>query len=89
MQRGKLASTDRRYNAVLDSDTSSVEGFALFLALEISPRPFQVFHDLLALTLLPYDISIILKLKGHIKGRLFSRILIFLKHLSSGLKIIR
>ena len=35
------------------------------------------------------DISIILKLKGHIKGRLISKILIFLKNLSSGLKIIR
>ena len=55
MQRGKLASTDRRYNTVLDSDLETVEiepisGFALFLALELSPRPFQVFHDLLALT---------------------------------------
>ena len=35
------------------------------------------------------DISIILKPKGHIKGRLISKILIFLKNLSSGLKIIR
>ena len=42
-----------------------------------------------ALILLPYNTSIILKLKGHIKGRLISRILIFLKNLSSGLKIIR
>ena len=30
-----------------------------------------------ALILLPYNISIILKLKGHIKGRLISRILNF------------
>ena len=30
-----------------------------------------------------------LKLKGHIKGRLISRTLIFLKNLSSGLKIVR
>ena len=44
---------------------------------------------IVALILLPYNISIILKLKGHIKGRLISRILIFLKNLSSGLKIIR
>ena len=29
---------------------------------------------IVALILLPYDISIILKLKGHIKGRLISRI---------------
>ena len=34
---------------------------------------------IVALILLPYNISIILKLKGHIKGRLISRILFFLK----------
>ena len=44
---------------------------------------------IVALILLPYNISIILKLKGHIKGRLISRILNFSKNLSSGLKIIR
>ena len=44
---------------------------------------------IVALILLPYNTSIILKLKGHIKGRLISRILNFLKNLSSGLKIIR
>ena len=44
---------------------------------------------IVALILLPYNISIILKLKGYIKGRLISRILIFQKNLSSGLKIIR
>ena len=44
---------------------------------------------IVALILLPYNISIILKLKGHIKGRLISRILNFEKNLSSGLKIIR
>ena len=44
---------------------------------------------IVALILLPFNISIILKLKAHIKGRLISRILIFLKNLSSGLKIIR
>ena len=42
-----------------------------------------------AVILLPYNVSIILKLKGHIKGRLISRILNFFKNLSSGLKIIR
>ena len=47
------------------------------------------YRRIVALILLPYNISIILKLKGHIKGRLISRILIFLKNLSSGLKIIR
>ena len=37
----------------------------------------------------PYNISIILKLRGHIKRGLISRLLNFLKNLSSGLKIIR
>ena len=32
---------------------------------------------IVALILMPYNISIILKLKGHIKGRLISRILNF------------
>ena len=32
---------------------------------------------IVAVILLPYNISIILKLKGHIKGRLISRILNF------------
>ena len=41
-----------------------------------------------ALILLPYNISIILKLKGHMKGRLILRILNFKKNLSSGLKTI-
>ena len=31
-----------------------------------------------------YNTSMILRLKGHIKGRLISRMLIFLKNLSSG-----
>ena len=44
---------------------------------------------IVALILLPYNISITLKLRGHIKGRLISRFLIFLKNLSSSLKIIR
>ena len=39
--------------------------------------------------ILPYNVSIILKLKGHIKERLISRILNLKKNLSSGLKIIR
>ena len=43
---------------------------------------------IVALILLPYNISIILKLKGHIKGRLISRILNLKKNLSSCLKII-
>ena len=43
---------------------------------------------IVAFILLPYNLSIILKLKGNIK-RLLSRILFFEKNLSSGLKIIR
>ena len=34
---------------------------------------------IVAIILLPYNISITLKLKGHIGGRLISRLLIFLK----------
>ena len=56
-----------------------------FVNTKFLPKYWRI----LALILLPYNISIILKLKGHIKGRLISRILIFLKNLSSGLKIIR
>ena len=41
---------------------------------------------IVALILLPYNISIILKLKGHIKERLTSRILIFQNNLPSGLE---
>ena len=45
---------------------------------------------IVALILLPYNyVSIILKLKGHIKERLISRILNLKKTLSSGLKTIR
>ena len=44
---------------------------------------------IVARILLPYNTSIILKLRGHLKRRLISRFLIFLKNLSSGLKIIR
>ena len=43
---------------------------------------------IVALILLPYNISITLKLKGHIGGRLISRLLTFKKNLSSGSKII-
>ena len=41
-----------------------------------------------ALILLPYNISIILKLKGHIKGGLILKNLNLKKNLSSGLKTI-
>ena len=42
-----------------------------------------------ALILLPYNISIILKLRAHIEERFISRLLNFFKNLSSSLKIIR
>ena len=45
--------------------------------------------SLVAQILLPYNISIILRLKGLLNWRLISRISILLKNLSSGLKIIR
>ena len=56
-----------------------------FVNTKFLPKYWRI----LALILLPYNISIILKLKGHIKGRLISRTLIFKKNVSSGLKIIR
>ena len=46
------------------------------------------YSRIVALILLPYNISIILKPKGHIKERLILRILNFKKNLSSGLKTI-
>ena len=52
------------------------------LSLVMTKLPIKN-ERIVALILLPYNISIILKLKGHIKGRLISRILIFLKDLSS------
>ena len=55
----------------------------------VNTKFLRKYWRILALILLPYNVSIILKVKGHIKGRLISRILIFLKNLSSGLKIIR
>ena len=44
-----------------------------FVNTKFLPRYWRI----VALILLPYNISIILKLKGHIKGRLISRILFF------------
>ena len=44
------------------------------------------YYRIVALILLPYNISIILKLKRHIKERLTSRILIFQNNLPSGLE---
>ena len=52
------------------------------LSLVMTKLPIKN-ERIVALILLPYNISIILKLKGHIKGRLISRILNFLKDLWS------
>ena len=46
------------------------------LSLVITKLPIKKLR-ILAFILLPYNVSIILKLKGHIKERLISRILIF------------
>ena len=55
-----------------------------FVNTKFLPKYWRI----VALILLPYNISIILKLKGHIKGRLILKILNFKKNLSSGLKTI-
>ena len=52
------------------------------LSLVMTKLPIKN-ERIVALILLPYNISIILKLKGHIKERLISRILNFLKDLWS------
>ena len=54
----------------------------------IATSMFVKFEWNVALTLLPYNMKIILRLKGLLKQRLISGISIFQKNLSSGLKII-
>ena len=71
-------------NMKLGDNTLNNERLTL-VNTKFEPRYWRI----VALILLPYNISIILKLRGHIKGRLISRFLNFLKNLSSGLKIIR
>ena len=73
-----------RENMKLGDNTLNNERLT-FVNAKFLPKYWRI----VALILLPYNISIILKLKGHIKGRLISRILNFKKNLSSGLKIIR
>ena len=70
-------------NMKLGDNTLNNERLAL-VKTKFQPKYLRI----VALILLPYNISIILKLKGYIKGRLISRILIFQKNLSSGLKTI-
>ena len=80
----KMLAIVMRENMNLGDNTLNNERLT-FVNIKFLPKYWRI----LALILLRYNISIILKLKGHIKGRLISRILIFLKNLSSGLKIIR
>ena len=57
-------------NMKLGDNTLNNERLAL-VNTKFQPKYLRI----VALILLPYNISIILKLKGHIKGRLISRIL--------------
>ena len=69
-----------RENMKLEDNTLNNERLT-FVCTKFLPKYWRI----VALILLPYNISIILKLKGHIKGRLISGIINFLKNLSSGL----
>ena len=80
----KMLAIVMRQNMKLGDNTLHNERLT-FVNTKFLPK----YSRIVALILLPYSTSIILKLKGHIKGRLISRFLIFLKNLSSGLKIIR
>ena len=73
-----------RQNMKLGDNTLNNERLT-FVNTKFLPKYWRI----VALILLPYNISIILKPKGHIKGRLISRILNFKKNLSSNLKLIR
>ena len=84
LKYAKMLAIVMRENMNLGDNTLNNERLT-FVNTKFLPKYWRI----LALILLPYNISIILKLKGHIKGRLISRILIFKKNLSSGLKIIR
>ena len=80
----KMLAIVMRENMKLGDNTLNNERLT-FVNTKFLPKYWRI----VALILLPYNISIILKLKGHIKGRLISRILFLKKNLSSGLKIIR
>ena len=80
----KMLAIVMRENMKLGDNTLNNERLT-FVNTKFLPK----YRRIVALILLPYNISIILKLKGHIKGRFISRIVFFLKNLSSGLKIIR
>ena len=70
-------------NMKLEDNTLNNERLTL-VNTKFQPKYYRI----VGLILLPYNISIILKLKGHIKGWLILRILNFKKNLSSGLKTI-
>ena len=59
-------------NMKLGDNTLNNEGGALSCKNKISDKIY--FYRIVALILLPYNISIILKLKGHIKKRFILRI---------------
>ena len=80
----KMLAIVMRENMKLGDNTLNNERLT-FVNTKFLPKYWRI----LALILLPYNVSIILKLKGHIKGRLISIILFFFKNLSSGLTIIR
>ena len=80
----KMLAIVMRENMKLADNTLNNERLT-FVNTKFLPKYWRT----VALILLPYNISIILKLKGHIKGRLISRILNFKRNLSSGLKRIR
>ena len=80
----KMLAIVMRENMKLGDNTLTNERLT-FVNTKFLPKYWRI----VALILLPYNISIILKLKGHIKKRLISRSLNFLKNLSSGLKVIR
>ena len=79
----KMLAIVMRENMKLGDNTLNNERLT-FVNTKFLPKYWRI----VALILLPYNISIILKLKGHINERLISRILNFKKNLSSGLKII-
>ena len=65
----KMLAIVMRENMKLADNTLNNERLT-FVNTKFLPKYWRI----VALILLPYNISIILKLKGHIKGRLISRI---------------
>ena len=79
----KMLAIVMRENMKLGDNTLNNEKLT-FVNTKFLPKYWRI----VVLILLPYNISIILKLRVHIKGGLISRFLNFIKNLSSGLKII-